>query len=307
MNRTPTSSSHTETLVRELVASSIGSQVQGLEQMTYGHGSVTYRVDTEAISVIVRTNASAKVYDGTLANIEVLRKLGLPVPNVLKADVTMERMPFAYIITDLFPGRDVRYEIESMTHAQTTKLAEQIVGFERLVMTLPEGSGYGFIPIDGAGPHPSWSRVVRSDREKVETDDLLLQELTRKTYSAFDNCEQRLEAIRPTCFLDDLTTKNVIVERGTLQGVIDFDVVCYGDPMYWLALAQVGIWSDVGPPGQFYIDELIRLYGPTDTERANFALYCALHAVAFISWGNTDKEWRERMFNQARLWIASSR
>jgi len=40
-------------------------------------------------------------------------------------------------------------------------------------------------------------------------------------------------AVPAICFLDDLTTKNVIVQDGVLQGVVDFDHVCYGDPLFW--------------------------------------------------------------------------
>ena len=41
--------------------------------------------------------------------------------------------------------------------------------------------------------------------------------------------------------LDDITTKNVIVSAGELQGFVDFDNVCYGDPLYMLGLTMVAI------------------------------------------------------------------
>ena len=40
-----------------------------------------------------------------------------------------------------------------------------------------------------------------------------------------------LEAVPPLPFLDDLTTKNVLVDGGRLSGVVDVDVVCFGDPL----------------------------------------------------------------------------
>ncbi len=115
----------------------------------------------------------------------------------------------------------------------------------------------------------------------------------------------RLAAVEPVCFLDDLTIKNVIIYRGALQGVVDFDVVCYGDPMYWLALTQVAMLSDVGEPGRFYVDELIRLWGPSDVERANLALYSAVHAAAFLTWDTHDAERHARLTDATRSWLAA--
>jgi aminoglycoside phosphotransferase (APT) family kinase protein len=48
--------------------------------------------------------------------------------------------------------------------------------------------------------------------------------------------ETYFSSVQPTYFLDDLTSKNVIVQDGELRGLVDFDVVCYDDPLYWLAL-----------------------------------------------------------------------
>jgi aminoglycoside phosphotransferase len=97
-----------------------------------------------------------------------------------------------------------------------------------------------------------------------------------------------------------------MVYEGHLQGIVDFDVVCYGDPMYWLALAQVAVVSDIGEPGQFYIDELIRRWNPSDFERANLALYCVLHAVEFLSWPSDDSARRDRLQDATRSWTAAA-
>ena len=55
--------------------------------------------------------------------------------------------------------------------------------------------------------------------------------------------------MEPICFLDDLTIKNVIVAEGKLQGIVDFDWVCYGDPLYMIALTQTAVVSDIGEQG----------------------------------------------------------
>lgn len=342
MSRAVEAAPGTDSLVRSLVADVTGRPVRAVDRMTYGHGSVTYRVGFGVgvgvdapgrVSVIVRTNTDPDVYAGTLANLDALRGLGLPVPSVLYADLTCMRYPFAYVVTDTFPGRDLGFELAGLTAAQMTRLAEQIVGFERQVSALKHGSGYGFMPIGAAGGHGRWIDAVRADRRSILASgdasvdasvdgsaagggvdggvDRELADLIAHLVQAFDRAERRLDVVEPTCFLDDLTTKNVIVHDGVLGGVVDFDVVCYGDPMYWLALTQVAISFDVGLVGQFYVDELTRLWAPSSFELANLALYSALHAAEFLRWPQDDRTddaaaRRHRLMTAARSWLAAA-
>jgi aminoglycoside phosphotransferase (APT) family kinase protein len=293
-----------EAWVRDLVANVAGGPVGPIERMGYGHASVTYR----AADLIVRTHHDPSVYLGTLDNLAALRDLGLPVPTVLAADLTCTRYPFAYLVTDAFPGRDLGFVLADLTPAQCSRVAEQVVSFERAVATLPSTGGYGFRPIGATGGHRRWIDAIRADRADdtaalLGFDDAELGALNRDVWSRLDAVSHRLEPVPPTCFLDDLTTKNVIVDAGELRGVVDFDVVCYGDPMYWLALARVGVVSDVGAPGDFYVDELIRHWAPTDVEHANLAVYSALHASAFLTWDRDDTARRRRLLSAARTWL----
>jgi aminoglycoside phosphotransferase len=281
--------------------------------MSFGHASVTYRVDTDTRTVIVRTNHDPSVYAGTVANLDTLRGLGLSVPTVLRADLTCERFPFAYVMTDAFPGRDLRYELAAMTSAQMTVLAEQIVAFERKIGALPLGRGYGFVPIGAIGPHRTWADSIRADRSDSlasrpsrGSEDRERARLAVDVRAGLDGAEQRLSTVGPHCFLDDLTIKNVIVSGGALTGVVDFDVVCYGDPMYWLALTQVAVCSDVGTAGEFYVDELTRFWSPSDEERANLALYSAVHGIEFLTWDTDDAERRDRLIAAVRRWLAEA-
>ena len=325
MSRAVEATPETESLVRTLVADATGRPVRTVDRMAYGHGSVTYRVDSDGgPAVIVRTNADPDVYAGTLANLDALRSLGLPVPSVLQADLTCSRYPFAYVVTDTFPGRDLGFGLADMTPAQMSRLAEQIVGFERQVSVLPRGFGYGFMPIGAADGHGRWIDAVRADRRLIlgSVDarvrggvdrgvDGEFADLIADLRWALDRSATRLDAIEPVCFLDDLTTKNVIVHDGVLRGVVDFDVVCYGDPMYWLALTQVAVQFDVGTVGQFYVDELTRLWAPSAFELANLSLYSALHAAEFLSWPDDDlidapNARRDRVMTAARSWLAAA-
>jgi len=46
-----------------------------------------------------------------------------------------------------------------------------------------------------------------------------------------------------TAFLDDTTTKNVLIQDGRLSGIVDVDFVCFGDPLFTVALTQMALLS----------------------------------------------------------------
>ncbi|MBE7186878.1 hypothetical protein [Jatrophihabitans endophyticus] len=93
---------------------------------------------------------------------------------------------------------------------------------------------------------------------------------------------------------------------GELSGFVDFDVVCYGDPMYWLALSQVAMTHDVGDAGLFYLHELRRLWGLTPREAADLALYSAVHACAFLYRNGSNRRAFGRLRHACERWLAEA-
>ncbi len=128
--------------------------------MTFGHSSVSYEVALPNRALIVRTNANPEVFARTARNLSVLRELGLPVSKPIVSDVTRTRYPAAYMILEKIPGRDLRYELGTMTPVQKRRLAEQIVGYQRATATLPEGNGFGYAAIGEKAPFSSWRDLV---------------------------------------------------------------------------------------------------------------------------------------------------
>jgi aminoglycoside phosphotransferase (APT) family kinase protein len=277
-------------------------------RMTFGHSSVNFDVALADRNVIVRTNARAEVFAHTARNLAILGDLGLPVPRVLAADYTGTRYPFAYMILAKIPGRDLRYELSAMSAVQVTRVAEQIVDYQRLVATLPPGKAFGWAAIGEPGRYASWWDLLQAelaDRSERAGDGTLAG-LAARLGRAIDRCEPALRAVPPTCFLDDVTIKNVIMEHGELQGLIDVDVVCYGDPLFQIALTAAGVVSDVGREALFYVEELCRLWELTGGQRRLVWLYAANFGLEFLQrMAHVEtSEWEQRMVGTVGAWLA---
>ena len=271
------------------VEHALGVRPTALERMPYGHFNVTYTATLpDCREVIVRTNRDPNAMRGARHNLPILRGLGLPVPTLLHATVTC-------LILEKIPGRDLGFELPSMSEAQMARVAEQVVGFQRAAALLPPADGFGWRPIGEPGRYPTWSAVIDHDLEKSlhRTRELLPDGAENRLLREAAGHQAYLDAVPPTPFLDDLTTKNVIVERGELRGIVDFDVICYGDPLYWLGLTRTAVLTHA-PEKAFYVDELVRLWA---ADEAIVGFYSALFALDFMAEGgrNTQPETLERL------------
>ncbi len=289
--------------VSQLVTKVLGKTPLAVTRMTFGHNSVSYEVTLPDRALIVRTNANSKVFSGTAHNLSTLRELGLPVSKIIASDLTQTRYPSAYMILEKIPGRDLRYELSSMTPARKKRLAVQIVGYQGKVATLPPGDGFGYASIGEAAPFSSWRELVISEICKDLLPDLepSLASWRDRVFALAGRFTPHLEQVSPTCFLDDLTIKNVIVQDGELRGLIDFDGVCYGDPLWTLGLTAAAIIFDLGPDHLDYVEELYRAYCLDDTGRAVVSLYAALFALTFLARGNPTET--DRMVRALEAWV----
>lgn len=270
--------------VVKIVREVFGIEPIQAQRIDVGRINKVYNVTLPDPEIIVRMNDNPFVLKGTSRNIAILRDLELPVPRLIMEDLTTVRYPFHYMILEKIPGRDLRFELESMTKEQTTELAETIVSYQRKVAQLPEGSGYGWVPIGEQGEFAKWTHIVRRDFHngmQHAGNELTLLE-TKRIVHELDRLTDYFDNVRPVCFLDDVTTKNVMMLNGQLQGIVDLDCVCYGDPLYMISLTQTAIAADVPGADLFYIGELCRIWGLSDRQRNIVDFYSLIFAMNFM-------------------------
>jgi aminoglycoside phosphotransferase (APT) family kinase protein len=86
--------------------------------------------------------------------------------------------------------------------------------------------------------------------------------------------------VRPVCFLDDLTTKNLLIDRGAVSGVIDLDFVCYGDPLLSVGTTLAHLASLAN--GERYGIELLRSWNPQGDALRAVYFYASLWTLAVM-------------------------
>ena len=98
--------------------------------------------------------------------------------------------------------------------------------------------------------------------------------------SVAENMEHELRAIHARPFLWDASERNVIIDNNKIAGIVDVDDLCFGDPLFVLALTYVALENE--GHDTLYADywaEALQL-----DEKAQFRLefYRLFYAIVFM-------------------------
>lgn len=210
-----------------------------------------------------------------------LRPLGVPLPQMLAADVDAEH---PWMLLERLPGRDLGDVVGSLGNAELRSIASHVVAAQRAAWGTPSAGRFGFSATPEAAPFATWSDVVAADIERSRARivdaglfDLAVMEPVEKILRTY---RAELEDIPATPFLHDTTTKNVIVtEAGEFSGIVDVDDLCFGDPRFVTALTYVALHAHDLPTA--YADHFMRAAGLRDDRL--YRLYIAVILLGFMS------------------------
>jgi Ser/Thr protein kinase RdoA (MazF antagonist) len=271
-----------------LVQAALGIPTRAIERQTLTHsGNAVFHAElTDGREVAVRISPRRGSFAYTQRNLSALSAIGLSVPGVLaRGHTTSDANAGSFVILNWIPGRDLQYELPHLSDAQTTQIAETVTEWQSRVASLPESKGFGWAPIGAHAPHARWTDLFGLPANTTTPPEHAapLEHLRARLRAVRRDIEPYFATLRPICFLDDLTIKNVIVERGALRGIIDVDFVCYGDPHMSIGTTLAHIAADVGTANLFYGEELIRCAKPSALAQHAIYFYSALWTIGFLA------------------------
>jgi Ser/Thr protein kinase RdoA (MazF antagonist) len=214
---------------------------------------------------------------------KLLRPMGVPLPALLQAS-THAGSP--YLILERLPGKDLGHVYDELGLDDKRAIAAEVVRIQGVVATLPAGKGFGFVPrCDGPFRFRSWGDVVQASlarsRARIEKAGVVDADPVSRVARSAERFVRYFAAVRPTAFLDDTTTKNVIVSEGRMSGLVDVDVICFGDPLFPIALTRTALVN--GAHDQDYVDAWCELLALAPEQHAVLRFYTALFCVDFLA------------------------
>jgi aminoglycoside phosphotransferase (APT) family kinase protein len=161
-----------------------------------------------------------------------------------------------------------------------------MVDIQHRVARLPAGRGFGYGE-DAADPHlrPTWQIVLDQhldrSRSRMVAAGLVDPAIVDRVAARLNTYASALTGVRPVCFLDDTTTKNVLLHHGRLNGIVDVDSVCYGDPLRTVALTRMSLLASHGDT--VYTDAWTAALEPSPEQLELLDVYTAMYGVDFLS------------------------
>ena len=246
-----------------------------------GYCHSVYYVDDVSGEYVIRITeeTSKEYYLGSLKWFAELRKLDLPVPEILKhgryEDVFFALMSF-------IPGKDLGDVYNTLMDSQKQDIAKSLAEVQRKVSSLPTAGLYGYSADDTM--YKTWveflhSQLDRSSKRMMQ-NGIWDTDICDRVKAEITELNEYFANVPPTAFCGDITTKNVLIHNGKLSGIVDVDEICFGDPLFVIGLTNAALMCTESDTT--YIDYWLNEISAGEAERKAVTLYTSLFCVDFM-------------------------
>lgn len=280
-------------MISDIFISCLLQTPQEIERCAVGIGNYVYIVKCAGIKCVFRCSIADDAYVDTIYWLKELSVLDIPIPKVLFYGKCEE---YNYIILNFLEGKDIGIVYQELTKSEKKKIAKEVIEIQRRVSRLP---------IKHIEKTWSWVQVVdelleRADKRIVQNgyfDNKKVQQLQE----AKNRLEDYFTSVKPIAYLDDISTKNLLIHNGEISGIIDIDWMGVGDNLTFIALTYIALLNMNYETD--YIDYLLEERCCSDLEMKAFLFYALVYCVDFMGergskFGDKEIEVNEEIINR---------
>lgn len=263
-------------MVTKLCEFLFDAQPEHLQRCAMGIGNYVYKI-TCCKDYILRYSPEPDAYKNTVYWLERLRDIQIPVPQVIKYGTFQG---YSYLLLPFIEGEDIGIVYPRLTDPQKRKIAKEIVRIQERVAGLKleiseSWSWHSFVRemLDRAE-----ERILRNghfDTEKV----VRLRQAAIHLHDYFSN-------VTPTAYLDDISSKNLLIQDGEISGIIDVDWMGVGDRLTYVALTNMALLDMECDTD--YVEYILKEMQLNTEQKKAFHFYTLLYCVDFMGERGTE-------------------
>lgn len=261
-----------EKMISRICVQCFSQNPELVERCTVGQGNYVYIVECAGVKYVVRCSVEHNAYEDTIYWLEKLAPLDIPIPKVIAKGKFNE---YEYLILSYFEGKDIGLVYEQLTDDDKKEIAKEIVVIQDKVAALT---------LENLEPDWSWRATVdgmlERSRERIVKNGYFDAKKVDRLWELIESLEDYFASVKPVAYLDDVSTKNLLIHNGRISGIVDIDWMGIGDKLTYVALTNMALLNmECDTDYVKYILEEMQL---NDAEKKAFLFYTLVFCVDFM-------------------------
>ena len=261
-----------EKMISKLCFDYFAEVPQRLERCAVGQGNYVYIVECNGTEYVVRCSSESDVYDTSIFWLKKLALIDVPVPKVIAKGKYNE---YEYLILSYIEGKDIGIVYDRLTDEDKRVIAKEIVHIQNQVSTLE---------VEALEPDWSWSTFINymleRATERIVKNGYFEVEKVERLKGQLGQLEEYFAGVRPVAYLDDISSKNLLVHNGQISGIIDIDWMGIGDKLTFVALTNMALLNMEYDTD--YVKYILEEMQVNDVEKKAFLFYTLMYCVDFM-------------------------
>jgi len=203
-----------------------------------GYCHCVYYVKTDIGEYVLRVTNSKWHYDGSVKWLNELIPLEIPIPQMLKYG---QYKDVYYALITYIHGRDIGEVYHTLNSTQKHEIVKEIAEIQRKVATLPPSKIDDYENYSHASRIKGIENRIQWARKNITINKVFDPAVCDAVADLLCTFKDYLANVKPVAFLDDISTKNVLIHNGKLAGIVDIDEMGYGDPLEVVGLMNMAL------------------------------------------------------------------
>ena len=261
-----------EKIISQLCMKCLSESPQSIERCTVGQGNYVYIVECKNVKYVVRCSLESNAYQDTIYWLGQLSSTEIPVPRVIAKGKFEE---YEYLILNYFEGKDLGLVYAQLTDDDKKEIAKEIVAIQNKVATLT---------LENIEPDWTWRTTVEDmlerAKKRIAKNGYFDVEKVDRLWEFAEHLDEYFTNIKPIAYLDDVSTKNLLIHNGRISGIVDIDWMGIGDKLTYVALTNMALLNMECDTD--YVKYILKEMKISDIEKQAFLFYTLMFCVDFM-------------------------
>ena len=219
-------------IIKQICLETMHKEPTSVESCAVGLSNYVFIVEIDHRKYSIRCSTEKNAYQNTVRLLEKLLGIGILVPQVLFSGKAGQ---YDYVILTYIEGQELWAVYDSLTREDKKCLAKEIVQLQRKVAIglLETTEGWSWLSFI--------HEILDRARALIKENGYFDEEKVMRIENQIPVLMGYFESVEPISYLDDVTTKNLLVKDGHISGIIDIDWIGIGDVLTFAALTYVAL------------------------------------------------------------------